>query len=87
MRILSAAVLYQGVIFSLPAPNRHHNILHAMTAMGLPKISHREQGFLTDTGEYIDRKGALEIAQAAGQIIPNETGVLSYIGLFSEDVW
>lgn len=87
MRIVSAAVCYQGVIFSLPAPNRHHHILHAMNAMGLPNSSHKEQGFLTDEGQYIDRLGALEIAQAADQIIPNETGILSHIGLFTEDLW
>ena len=87
MRIVSAAVCYQGVIFSLPAPNRHHHILHAMHQMGLPNSSHREQGFLTDEGRYIDRLGALEVAQAADQIISNETTWVPAIGLFTEDLW
>ena len=35
LSVLQAAVRSGDVIFTLPRPNRHHNILHAMHALGL----------------------------------------------------
>jgi len=83
--IVGAAVQWQGLVFCLPPPKRHHDILHLMTAIGLPKIAHQEQGFLTNTGRYVNRLDALEIAKAAGQ--NPKMANAPYLGLFSEDLW
>jgi len=84
-RIVSAAVQYQGVIFSLPRPARHHVILHAMHAMGLPKESRRGQGFLTSEGRFVDRSEARRVALAAGQV--TEDKLHHQVHLFTEDLW
>lgn len=82
--IATAAIQYEGMIFSLPRPNRHHNIMHQMTYLGIPMIG-REQGFLTSEGEFVERLEALEIAKAAGQ--NPKMANAPYLGLFSEDLW
>ena len=44
------------------------------------------QGFLTSKDRFVNRKEALEIAIAAGQVNENELGN-PLIGLFSEDLY
>ena len=83
--IVAAAVRYRGLLtFSLPRPARHHNILHAMTAIGIAK-GDMEQGFLTSEGEFVNRLAALQIAITCGQNPKMENA--PYLGLFSEDLW
>jgi len=84
-KIVSAAVQYQGVTFSLPRPARHHDIVHAMHAMGLPKESRREQGFLTSEGRFVDRSEARKIALAEGQVTQDK--LHHKVHLFTEDLW
>lgn len=82
--IISAAVYHEGLIFSMPRPNRHHHIVHKLHDMGLPKTTQRYQGFVTTTGRFVDRKEAAVIALANGQI-----SRLKFVSdeLFSEDLW
>jgi hypothetical protein len=92
-RIVAAAIRTDdGVVHSVPAPGRHH---HVIAQIGLAKseggvlvaqqlVSGDRQGFITDSGEFVGRKAALEIARAAGQI-KRETAPQH--GLFSEDLW
>jgi hypothetical protein len=85
-RIVAVAVKHStGVVLSLPPPNRHHHVLRIMSALDIYKIDEgrHEQGFLTSRGRFVDRAEALEIAEAAGQVIKKTPGG----GLFSEDVW
>lgn len=42
------------------------------------------QGFVTSTGRFVDRKEALAIAKAAGQIIKKQGNANN---LYSEDLW
>lgn len=67
------------VVYSMPRPNRHHHILHA-----LPKEIPRDrliEGFLLDSlGGFLDREEATRYAKANG---------IKMIGsvLTSEDLW
>lgn len=82
-RIVAAAMVYNGVTCSLPAPARHGDIINAI-ARSLGEAHwpiSGEQGFLTDRGRFVDREIAREIAFAAGQT-PEHDG-----NLFSEDLW
>lgn len=84
-RIVSAAILY-GAILSLPPPARHGDIIASMdTIMGIdgPLATPDRQGFITDTGRYVNRVEARNIAWRAGQIISGSRGP----ELFSEDLW
>jgi len=83
--IVSAAIRGPGeVIFYLPKPSRHSDIIHAMasTRMRLPITG--EQGFLTSDGEFVTREAARTIALAAGQVkAENLTGSI----FCSEELW
>lgn len=82
--IVAAAIQYDELTISMPAPLRHHHIAHKMYQCGLPVEAQREQGFITSAGRYVDRKEAFCIAFAAQQLIM-KTNPLDT--LFSEDVW
>ena len=70
--------------YDLPAPNRHHNVIHLLASKGLPgRVKPDDQGFYTDTGEYLDREQAREYALRIGQI----TKAAHSRDLFSEDLW
>ena len=62
---------------------RHCNIIHDPTR---PKgyLKGCEQGFVTDTGEFLDREAAAKHAIACGQI---KALKFSTVDLFSEDLW
>ena len=69
---------------TLPAPARHHHILHAFDTFGFPdRISYENQGFLLEDGTYCDRITAGKIAVESGQIEKLNWGPR----LFSEDLW
>jgi hypothetical protein len=81
-----AAVFYNGTIYSVPRPGRHHTVIREMAAQGLPDEAWQlaNQGFETSTGRFVGRREAVGIARAAGQIIrePTPPDMLT-----SEDVW
>lgn len=81
-KIVSAAV-FKGVIVSLPAPARHHTILQSLDFLNVNALEFHNQGFLTDTGRYVNRVEAFGIAWKAGQIISDSKGP----DLYSEDLW
>lgn len=68
-RLVRAAILHDGKIWSVPAPGRHHHVILIMADAGLGPEAQRHQGFMTDTGRYVDRRDGLKIAEAADQII------------------
>lgn len=83
-KIVGVAVRYNEQTFSLPAPNRHHNVLYMI---GKISGSH-EEGFVLDDGTFIGRIGAMQLAKDNGQLNRRE-GENYYQGpeLFSEDLW
>ncbi len=87
--ITHVAIRFQGKIWSLPAPNRHHNVVrHIVEQTGVTSVDAREddQGFLIDGTRYVRRKQALRHALDTGQCKSNALG--ARLGkLFSEDVW
>ena len=86
IRIEVAAINHNGEIFSLPRPNRHHNIIRHMRTLGksIDDIANSRQGFLTNESVFVGRVEALKIAQDAGQLLSNPGAPPN---LFSEDVW
>lgn len=83
---MAAMIDLQGVIHVLPRPNRHWHISQVgMKFRGVDNFHHWKSGFVTNTGRYVGRKEAREIALAAGQIKDDET--YQPDTLFSEDVW
>jgi len=87
-KIVAAAILWKdGVVYSLPAPARHADIVHMMvTEKGIKPPINREQGFLTESGDFVRRKPAARLARLAGQV-KKEDQMNAHVGLFSEDVW
>ena len=88
MRIIThVAIRFNGIIYSLPAPNRHHNvILKIVQETGAQTVNAQgdDQGFLDDTGKFLTRKEALDIALNNGQLRLDRP---IYDKLFSENLW
>ena len=87
--ITHVAIRYQGKVYSLPPPNRHHDMIRLIVAeTGIKYVDARDddQGFLIDGETYCRRRAALRIACAVGQLKPGCMG--AKLGrLYSEDVW
>jgi hypothetical protein len=84
-KIVAAAIQY-GATISLPPPARHHTIIQTMDLeMGIDGTlaAPNTQGFITDTGRFVNRVEAYYIAFKAEQIISDTKGPR----LFSEDLW
>jgi hypothetical protein len=93
--ILAAAVKFGELICFLPAPARHHNVLHAFRDnFGEADRTHASyesevQGFVTDRGEFLGRRAAMQHTKDCGQALIRRAGPGYYQGdeLFSEDLW
>jgi hypothetical protein len=84
-RIVGVAIVSDetGQLFWLNAPNRHHHVIRVMAKRGLSTPIVGCQGFVTDTGLFVNRVRALQIAREANQLInPNPMWQL-----YSEDLW
>ena len=69
------------LIVTSPPPARHGTLMHPLKSF----VSANDQGFLTSTGRYVDRKEAMQIVKAANQPmtdVPHQDDQL-----FSEDLW
>lgn len=88
-KILQVAIKYEfdgkTLIFTLPRPNRHHNIFIEFKTLTLLKDKDfvETQGFISTNG-FVDRVEGLKIATKANQIIKKHP---SYNELYSEDMW
>lgn len=84
--ITHVAILYQGKVYSLPAPNRHHDVIRKIVdETGVESVGYNEQGFLDDTGRWLRRKPALFVALEAEQV--RDPANVRGGQLYSEDVW
>lgn len=85
MCIATAAIVgYDGVVVTLPRPNRHHDIIHYMaTVLKHPVPITGKQGFVTVNGNFFNRVDSKIIARSCNQIISNRP----HKELFSEDLW
>lgn len=83
--ITHVTITKDGVIYSLPRPNRHHNVYHMMNEKGIPADEHWNCGFLDSTGKYYNREEAGTYALEIGQVnflLEEAEGKL-----FSENLW
>lgn len=71
-----------GMTISGTAPTRHFALCRQIIEWGGDPEDF-EQGFLTATGEFVDRRTAAELAVASGQISKLKTPP----DLYSEDLW
>lgn len=88
--LVAAAICYKEVIVSLPRPKRHHEILRMMAKAlagegeEFVPVRGETQGFITDTGHFLDRINAKQHAIECGQLDPKK---MHSTILTSEDLW
>ena len=87
-RIVAAALWCGDLVFSVPMPGRHNDVIAKMAAAGVPPtiIKSCEQGFLCSSGRFLDRVKAKGVAIAALQMRAHSGG-FENPRLFSEDMW
>lgn len=86
--ITHVAIRFKGIIYSLQKPNRHHNVIQKiveLTHVDTVDAHGNDQGFLDDTGKYLNRKEALEVAKASDQLRSDRP--IWNNELFSENLW
>ncbi|TPJ70501.1 hypothetical protein [Mesorhizobium sp. B2-6-7] len=82
-RIISVAISAFGIVASLPAPARHGDVLRKLYDFNQTVVGGDAQGFLTNTGRYVNRRDAAVIALEAGQV----DKLTAAPDLYSEDLW
>jgi hypothetical protein len=75
----------QEIVVTAERPGRHHNIIHALAALGMKTPIGGDQAFVTSQGRFVDREEAAQLAIAAEQI--KEEDLVAPPDLYSEDVW
>jgi hypothetical protein len=73
---------HTGEVFSLPPPNRHHDVIRLINER---QVEGDDQGFLRHDNVFLRRRAALVEAQKCGQLLPRGTHPGGY--LYSEDMW
>jgi hypothetical protein len=87
-RLTHVAIRFEGVVYSLPAPNRHHHVIRDIAErLGIAYVDARDedQGFLDQSGRFLNRTDALVSALAFGQV--KDPAKIIGGRLYSEDVW
>jgi hypothetical protein len=88
-KIVAAAVRWQGVVYTLPPPARHHTInYHIIKTLGLERLPYEpeNQGFVDESGRFLNRKQAVVSAMLFDQIKGPQKEI--YGGeLYSENLW
>lgn len=87
--ITHVAIKYNNRTFSLPAPNRHHDVIRLIAKENGEGIKGPdEQGFLDNYGNFLTRYEAMQHAIKHNQLIrTNQTNIYQGPKLFSEDLW
>lgn len=94
-KIACAAIDFDGFVFTLPPPARHHDVLAYIlrTRPQYDAVLGETQGFWTSHDRFVEREEARKIAHEADQIIASRIGPdgvpykFEHSQLFSEDVW
>lgn len=85
-RITHVAIRYRGETYSLPEPNRHNNVIRLIAdTLKIDRIDLHEEGFLDESGAFLDRRQALAAALFYNQV-KDPTDIRAG-QLFSEDLW
>lgn len=86
-QITHVAIQYAGRVWSLPAPNRHHNVIrHIAEQTGDGIRGPDVQGFLDGNGRFLRRAQAYTLARRSGQF-QRTPGGYQGTDLYSEDLW
>lgn len=80
--IHAAAIRYEGIIYTLGAPNRHYHIIGYIVDSGMPWPLKGEQGFLDSNLGFLNRTQARARAIECGQV-----GEIPTQELFTENLW
>lgn len=84
--IITVAIKFNDLIFTMPKPNRHPDVLHQMHKLGIKIFNNISitEGFLTSEGHFLNRLESYEYAMKYDLCndIPEFEGVL-----YSEDLW
>jgi len=92
--ITHVAIKFHGKTFSLPAPNRHHDVIRLIVdETGVSHVDEingnpdecEAQGFIDETGRFYNRKQALAHALYHEQV--RDPSKVRLGMLFSEDLW
>jgi hypothetical protein len=83
LTVETAAIRIGEAVFTLPRPNRHHNVMWWLHVLGITSGQIHDQGFVLSDGTYANRIVAARAAKAAGQVVK----MVSPPHLFSEDLW
>ena len=67
--ITHVAMIHKGTLYSLPRPNRHHNLIRLAYACTGYSIAGQSEGFLDKYGNFIGRKLAAKIVLSSKQIL------------------
>jgi len=85
--IRCAAIRFNGRVWALPRPKRHHDIMRFAVdntqGAQICAVAGDDQGFLTTKGRYVTRQEAGQIAIASGEAKTLKFGDQ----LYSEDLW
>lgn len=82
--ITHVAIKKDGKVYSLPKPNRHHNVIqHMARVLKMPTPITGEQGFVDDKGRFLGREDGRAHALKIGQVEKTLEPDL----LYSEDLW
>ncbi len=87
-KLTHVAIRFQGKVYSLPAPNRHHHVVGEIvrqTGVKSVDVPEEDEGFLDEKGTYLNRRQALVSADLFEQVKPG--AVVRAGRLTSEDVW
>lgn len=82
--ILQAAILQNGIVYT---GKRHPDVIADMRSKGIVWNHTEIQGFVTDTGKFLNRMDALDHFIKSGQKTVSSSGLRMNVGLFSEDLY
>ena len=72
-----------GVVYTLPEPFRHHDVIRLLVRDGERTPVSGEQGFIDSFGNFLNREEAAQVALNNGQV----NNLIAPPSLFSEDLW
>lgn len=83
--IKAVAIHYRGTVWTMPAPCRHHHVIGNIVRDTRDYVfGDSVQGFITESGHFVDRFEAYKIAKENKQILPGQGKADR---LYSEDLW
>lgn len=85
--IVGVACKVGDLMLSLPAPNRHCDIMYRTFKFNRDLFLDKdtEQGFITSKARFVGRREGLILALKTGQV--KEENLIAPPELFSEDLW